>query len=110
VTVLRVNHHGSQTSSNKKFLDALAPKVAIISVGTGGMNKEIYHFPSSEVLQRLQDLKGMEKIYMTTKGETTAGPSSKQIEVVNGDIVVTTDDLTNFKVNGTEFKLGEKKE
>src|SRR5258708_4498480 len=33
VTVLRVNHHGSQTSSSKKFLDALAPKVAIISVG-----------------------------------------------------------------------------
>jgi competence protein ComEC len=109
VTVLRVNHHGSQTSSTQKFLDALAPKVAIISVGTGGMNKE-YHFPSGAALNRLLALKGLEKIYMTTSGETKDGPASKdKIEVVNGDIEIATDGQESFKVNSKEFKFDEKK-
>jgi len=31
--VLKVGHHGSSTSSSKKFIDAVKPKYAILSIG-----------------------------------------------------------------------------
>ncbi|WP_419804172.1 ComEC/Rec2 family competence protein [Terriglobus sp.] len=49
VTLLKVGHHGSMTSSSAPFLDALEPKVAVISCGRGN------HFghPRMPVLERL---------------------------------------------------------
>ncbi|MBN1282147.1 MAG: MBL fold metallo-hydrolase, partial [Proteobacteria bacterium] len=35
IDILKVAHHGSATSSNRAFLDATSPEVAIISVGDG---------------------------------------------------------------------------
>lgn len=50
VTLLKVGHHGSMTSSSEPLLDALAPRVAVISCGRGN------HFghPRMPVLQRLE--------------------------------------------------------
>lgn len=47
-TVLKVGHHGSRTSSTEKFLKAINPKYAIISVGPDKSN-----LPKEEVLERL---------------------------------------------------------
>lgn len=47
--VLKVAHHGSDTSSNEAFLQAVAPKTAVISVGR---NNRFKH-PSPRVLKRL---------------------------------------------------------
>jgi competence protein ComEC len=44
--VLKVGHHGSRTSSGAPFLDAVRPRLALISVGAGNM----YGHPSPEVL------------------------------------------------------------
>ena len=50
--VLKVAHHGSQTSSTDLLLRRVQPSVALISVGaTNG-----YGHPTPEVLQRLQDV------------------------------------------------------
>lgn len=51
VDVLKVAHHGSNTSTSQKFLDKTTPKYAIISVGT---NKK-YGFPKEEILNRLEN-------------------------------------------------------
>jgi competence protein ComEC len=48
VDVLKVGHHGSRTASSAAFLDRLAPKAAIISVGTNS-----YGHPSAAATERL---------------------------------------------------------
>jgi competence protein ComEC len=47
--LLKVAHHGSRTSSTEAFLDAVAPRLALISVGVGN----VYHHPSPEIVERL---------------------------------------------------------
>jgi competence protein ComEC len=47
--VLKTGHHGSSTSSTPAFLDAVAPRVALVSVGTGNG----YGHPSGEVMRDL---------------------------------------------------------
>jgi competence protein ComEC len=49
--LLKVAHHGSRTSSTEDFLDAVAPRLALISVGVGN----VYHHPSPEIVERLRD-------------------------------------------------------
>ncbi len=48
--VLKVGHHGSDTSSTDAFLDAAAPKIAVISCG----KYNEYGHPHPETLARLQ--------------------------------------------------------
>ena len=47
--VLKVGHHGSKTSSSELFLDAVAPKFAIISDGF----ENSFGHPHRDVLERL---------------------------------------------------------
>src|SRR5699024_10597012 len=50
VDLLKVAHHGSRTSTGEKWLQAVQPQEAVISVG--GNNR--YGHPSSQVLDRLK--------------------------------------------------------
>jgi len=47
--VLKVAHHGSATSSTPAFLEAVRPRLALVSVGSGN----IYRHPSAEVMRSL---------------------------------------------------------
>lgn len=58
--VLKVCHHGSNTSTTKDFIKAVDPKVAVISVG-----KNKFGHPSQRVIDRLER-KGI-KVYRTDK-------------------------------------------
>ena len=73
VDILKVGHHGSNTSSSEKFLTAVSPKVAVISAG---LYNEYGH-PHSEVVNRLESMNAA--LYRTDK---------------NGSIVVHTDGNT----------------
>ena len=57
VDVLKVGHHGSKTSSSRKFIDKINPEYSIISVGRNNR----YGHPNKEVLDNLKDT----KIYRT---------------------------------------------
>ena len=58
-TVLKVCHHGSNSSSHRAFLEAVDPAIALISCGQNNS----YGHPHDEVLERL-DKRGVE-IYRT---------------------------------------------
>jgi len=49
--VLKIGHHGSSDSTSKKFLNAVSPSIAIISVG---INND-YGQPDKELLDRLEE-------------------------------------------------------
>ncbi|MFZ5517706.1 MAG: DNA internalization-related competence protein ComEC/Rec2 [Candidatus Zhuqueibacterota bacterium] len=51
-TVLKIAHHGSNTSSTREFLNLVKPEFAVISLGKN--NK--FNFPSDEVLERLNSM------------------------------------------------------
>ena len=68
--ILKVGHHGSDTSSSKAFLEAVSPEVAVICVGEG--NK--YGHPMAETFTKLNMLGA--KVYRTD---------------LNGSVIVTID-------------------
>ncbi|HZW04410.1 MAG TPA: hypothetical protein VFF68_10810, partial [Anaerolineaceae bacterium] len=73
VDVLKVGHHGGDTSSNPAYIAAISPDVAVYSVGAGNE----YQFPHAVVLDALRGAGAL--IYGTDR---------------NGTIVVRTDGTT----------------
>ena len=50
ISLLKVGHHGSKTSTSKEFIEVVNPKFSIISVGRNNS----YGHPHSEVIQNLK--------------------------------------------------------
>jgi competence protein ComEC len=66
VTLLKVGHHGSRTSTTQEFFDAAAPKDAVVSVGKGNT----FGHPRGEVIERIAE--GRARLYRTDEfGLTT---------------------------------------
>ncbi|WP_254178005.1 MULTISPECIES: DNA internalization-related competence protein ComEC/Rec2 [unclassified Planococcus (in: firmicutes)] len=63
MTVLKVGHHGSKTSSSQLFLEALRPQVSVVSAGIDNR----YGHPSPEVTARFNEL-GLPLLSTAEKG------------------------------------------
>ncbi|HHE40506.1 MAG TPA: MBL fold metallo-hydrolase, partial [Candidatus Cloacimonetes bacterium] len=57
--ILKVGHHGSNSSSTHEFLEYVSPDYAVISVGT----KNRYNHPDNQIIYRLE--KSTEKLFRT---------------------------------------------
>lgn len=82
VNVLKVGHHGSDTSSSEQFLKQVSPDIAIISVGKDNQ----YHLPKETILKRIQNLGST--IYRTDQDGT--------IQITTDG---TTDQITKIKLS-----------
>ena len=60
-TVLKVPHHGSNTSTTQRFLDAVSPAIAVVSAGQDNP----YGHPAPGVMERLEAAVGAEYVYRT---------------------------------------------
>jgi competence protein ComEC len=66
VTLLKVGHHGSLTSTNAEFLAAAAPREAVVSSG----RRNTFGHPRFEILERLEDA-GVKTFRTDREGATT---------------------------------------
>ena len=84
VDVLKVGHHGSNTSTTEEFLNQVLPEISIISVGEGNS----YNLPKDKILKRLENIEST--IYRTDRDGTiqivSDGNSNEVIKIdVNFD-------------------------
>ncbi|MDD2435110.1 MAG: hypothetical protein PHO63_02525 [Bacilli bacterium] len=73
--ILKVGHHGSVTSSSKKFLDIIEQSLALISVG---LNNRFNH-PHPKVIDRLNQK--VSSIYKTSVNGSVRIVLNPEIEV-----------------------------
>jgi competence protein ComEC len=66
-TVLKVSHHGSDTSSSSQFLSAAKPRLAVISVG----DDNTFGHPDADVLTRLKQILGSDNNIFRTDNKGT---------------------------------------
>jgi|GEM_PF-425283 len=87
VQILKAGHHGSNTSTSSKFLNAVKPEVTILSYGKDNS----YGHPNNEVLNNLKSAGS--KVYSTAQ---------------DGTIVIKTNGKT-YNVAAKEFNVPESK-
>jgi len=51
VDILKVSHHGSNSSSTEKFIDKIQPRISVIQVGANNT----YKHPNEEIIERLKE-------------------------------------------------------
>lgn len=85
VNVLKVGHHGSNTSSKENFLKQVKPDIAVIEVGKD--NK--YNLPNDKTISRLEDIGA--KILRTDINESSFWISSNGEEIEVRELKVNLD-------------------
>lgn len=70
--ILKVGHHGSKTSTSEKFLAAVSPRTAVVSVGKSNR----YGHPHAEIMKRLTDT--VPEVYRTDRDGTVVVTMSGQ--------------------------------
>lgn len=74
--VLKVGHHGSRTSTTPRFLGAVRPRLALVSVGA----HNTYGHPSPEVMQSLRD-SGAQVLRTDRAGTIVVSTDGRHLEV-----------------------------
>ncbi len=88
VEILKPNHHGSQSSTNMAWIQALNPQVAVYTLGPSDVG-----YPHEYTWDRLVEVTHSRggRVYLTT---------DEGGREVDGEVVVTSDDGHTFTVNG----------
>lgn len=76
VHLLKVGHHGSDTSTGQDFLDAFSPKWCVISYGKGNS----YGHPKKEIVERIKEM-GAEIWTTAGKGAVTVKTDGRKVTI-----------------------------
>ena len=99
--VLKVGHHGSETSTSDAFLSAVSPRIAIISVGVSNS----YNHPSAILLQKLTD-NGIQYYRTDELGTITLEIDGKDIVTSIEDNFETTNNNGSFIYSPNVAEIG----
>jgi hypothetical protein len=99
VDIMRINHHGSNSSSSETYLKQLKPEVAILSLGDGNQ----YGHPKQKVIDRLNNIfpKPLKHIYLTEEGESGRNYYSLPHDFMYEAVIVSTNG-TRYSINNTQ--------
>lgn len=106
VELLHVNHHGSESSTNKDYMNLLTPRIACINVGGGQASG--WDFPRIDILDNV--LRAMATacvtappaiVLQTEEGSGAPGDYRSYNGYCVGDIVIKTNGQRLFHVSGT---------
>lgn len=78
--ILKVGHHGSRTSSTPAFVRAVAPRLALVSVGMGNT----YRHPNAETLRGIAAT-GATVLRTDREGTIVVRTDGRKIEIRSGD-------------------------
>lgn len=106
IDVLRLNHHGSNTSTSLYFAQITKPEVALISCGNN-----TYGHPRKSVFQNLKNVNNDIDIYQTSEGDTKSRyhKLTTYDGKVSGNIVVRTDGDCFYSITGAGAEFAETK-
>jgi competence protein ComEC len=107
-TVLKIAHHGSETSSTTKFIEAVDPEVVVVESGRHPFGGTF--LPDSTTLQRYCDHNEDIRIYRTDQNDEAAGLLEKH--AVDADhIVIRTNGSGDLQLKaldgGADFEVDE---
>src|SRR5262249_34749058 len=103
VDVLHVNHHGSESSTNKNYMNLAEPAVAIIGVGAGESSG--WDLPRIDVVEHVllaqaaSCITAPPALVLQTEEGAPAGSLTSFAGYNVGNITVTTDGVTTFQVS-----------
>ena len=104
IDVLHVSHHGSESSTNNDLFDGAQPAVAVISTGAG--QDASWNLPRADVVDNVLLANASSCVsapptfvLQSEEGSPTGSLTSFSGYCV-GDILITTDGLTTFTVDG----------
>lgn len=97
--VIKIGHHGGRTSTTKDFLEEVAPKYAVISLG----RDNDYGHPHKETLERLQVSK-LQILRTDEQGTIVASSDGNSVTIDKAPIIIDTKQSVN-----AEFYIGNKK-
>lgn len=103
IDVLNVNHHGSESSTNKNWMNLSQPAVAVISVGSGQSSN--FELPRIDVVQKVllaqatACITAPPALVLQTEEGAPSGAQTSFAGFSVGNIKITTDGISTFTVS-----------
>jgi hypothetical protein len=102
IDVLHVNHHGSESSTNKNWMNYAQPAVALISTGAGQSGG--WEFPRIDVVEKVLQsaascISAPPALVLQTEEGSISGPQTSFAGYSVGNIKVATDGMKDFTVS-----------
>ncbi len=104
VDAMMVPHHGSESSTNRDYMNGMTPRVAMISVGAG--QDADWNFPRKDIVETVlmagkPCITAPPALVLQTDEGSPMGAKTSTAGFVAGDIVIKTNGVSTFQISGS---------